>query len=113
MLSIFPDLLTFGILSPFIIRIAVSVIGLKYGLERLKKPYKWLSVFYIITSIFIFIGLFTQVAVLVAIALAKIDYYINRNSGEKPNFYIYSLIIAVLLSLLLTGPGFLAFDLPL
>jgi len=113
MLSIFPDLLTFGLLSPLILRIAISIIGIKYGFLRFKKPMKWFSILYIVTSIFIFIGLYTQIAVLIGIALAKIDFYINKNNAEKPNIYIYSLIIMVLLSLLFTGPGFLAFDLPL
>lgn len=114
-LSIFPQLFTYVLLAPFLLRITVGILRLFAGLERYKKEYKWLSVFYIISSLLIIVGLYTQIAVLVAIVCVKFDYWTEKKLGsvsrEKKALTI--LMIVILISLLFTGPGFLAFDLPL
>ncbi|MFA7216552.1 MAG: hypothetical protein WC095_01030 [Candidatus Paceibacterota bacterium] len=114
MLSLFPFLLSFGLISPFLLRITVALIGLKYGIKRYNKSLKWLSILYIVFSFFIFIGLFTQIFALLGIALAKLNYYLDRKySDKKPDMGMHIVVIIILLSLVFTGPGFLAFDLPL
>lgn len=118
-LTIFPSLLTFGLISPFILRLAVALFVFSLGKNRYKKEYKWSSVFYIASAVLVFIGLYTQIAVLIAIVVLKFDFYLeywkNRTFTpiSKETYFLYSLAIIILLSLLFTGPGFLAFDLPL
>ena len=114
-LSLFPHLLTYGLLAPMLLRISVGLLRLFAGIERYKKGHRISSILSIISSILIIIGLYTQIAAIAAIVLIFFDYYtekkISHISKEKNALTI--LMIAILLSLLFTGPGFLAFDLPL
>lgn len=118
-LSIFPSLLTFALLSPFITRVMAALFVLYLGKKRYNKEYKWISFIYIVSGALVFIGLWTQVAAIVAIAVLKWDFYVdfyrNRNVTlpAKETYFLYALAIFILLSLLFTGPGFFAFDLPL
>lgn len=116
-LSIFPDLLTFGLLSPLIIRIAIGSFLIYIGKKRYNKDLSWSSLFYIISGALLFVGLYTQVAVLLAIAVLKMDFYLDHYKNQMPipedkKFY-YGIIIISTLSLIFTGPGLFAFDLPL
>lgn len=116
-LSIFPSLLTFGLLAPFIIRIALGLFVIYLGKKRYNKEFSWASIFYIVSGALVFLGLYTQVTVLIAVAVLKLDFYLDHYKGgipvpEDKKIY-YGIIILSLLSLLFTGPGFLAFDLPL
>ena len=114
-LSIFPYLLTFGLIAPLLLRLSVGILRLFAGLERYKKEYKILSIFYIASSILVIMGLYTQIAIIVAIGLVKFDYYMERKAGtlSREKQALTVLMIVTLISLLFTGPGFLAFDLPL
>ena len=114
-LTIFPELLNYSFFAPTFLRLAAGVLILFAGLERRNKEYKGLSVVYIITSILIITGLYTQVAVLAGIVLIKFEYYMARKSGSltREKTALTIIMIVILLSLLLTGPGAFAFDLPL
>ena len=115
-LSLFPSLLFLGAaLSPALLRLAIAVIGLLATKERYKKNYKWASVLYFVTSFFILIGMYTQAFVLVGIAIICFDGYINNKTEtlSKERKILYVLMGMTLLSLLFTGPGFMAFDIPL
>ena len=114
-LTMFPALLTYGLLAPFILRLSVGIIRLFAGIERYKKEYKWTTILYVISSLMIIVGLYTQIAVIVAIILIKFDFYLEKKAGglsrEKTTLAV--LMTMILISLLFTGPGFWAFDLPL
>ncbi len=114
-LSVFPQLLTYSLVAPLILRLAVGILRLLAGFARHRKKHKWLAVFYFLSSLFIIVGLYTQIAVIVAVLLVKFDYYMEKKAGtlspEKKALTI--LMVVILLSLLLTGPGLFAFDLPL
>ncbi len=114
-LQVFPELLTFGLLAPFILRIVVGILRIFAGIERNKKEYNWLSFFYFASSILLIVGLYTQIAALAAILLVIVDFYTENKAmsltREKKALTI--LTIAILLSILVTGPGIFSFDLPL
>ncbi len=118
-LSLFPALFTFEIFAPLLLRLVVSLYILHLGLQRYKKEYKWSSFFYFIASGLLFVGLYTQAAAIAGILLNKfdfyVDYYKNRKISpvSKEKYFLYALAGVILLSLLLTGPGAFAFDLPL
>ena len=114
-LTTFPDLLTFGMIAPLLLRLAVGILRLFAGLERGKKQYKWTSVFYVLSSLMIIVGLYTQIASLVAIVLIFFDYYTENKIAPltREQKALTILMTIILISLLFTGPGFLAFDLPL
>ncbi len=115
-LSLFPELLTFGMLAPFIIRLALSYFILKAGWETYTHgPVKWLSVIYFIVGSMLVIGLYTQAISIAIILLIKYDFWTKRKitpiSSEQMTLYI--LASAISLSLLVTGPGAFAIDYPL
>jgi len=117
--SVFPDLLTFGLLAPAILRATIAIIGIMAGWSVYKKSEKLsdklYSLPYFITGIFLIIGMYTQVFAIVGIAMVVLNNYVNIGienvSGERRVFQV--LICVILISLLFTGPGFMAIDYPL
>ncbi|MEQ1500465.1 MAG: hypothetical protein ABL917_03805 [Parcubacteria group bacterium] len=114
-LSMFPDLLVFNIFAPFLLRLIVGLFVLNVGLERLKKTYSFIAIFYGILGVLLIIGLYTQLASMLAIIFVSADYYLNKGGHpfSKEKKILYFIIKIILLTLIVTGPGFLAFDLPL
>ncbi len=133
-LSIFPNLLTFWLLAPFILRVIIGLIFIYFGISKilLEKEEKinffkkfnqnigislfWVvSVLEIIGGIFLTIGFFTQPTALVLsfIILVAIYSKIRHPSRLSNTLEFFILTLAVLLSLLFLGPGFWGIDLPL
>lgn len=121
MLSIFPGLLTYQLISPLLIRIVLGAIFVFWSYQTLFK-YKALgtytklsSVLEGIAGILLIVCLFTQLASLYLLADLLVRLYkkvMNKNFlTDGVNYYLILLVLAI--SLLLTGPGFLALDLPL
>lgn len=114
-LSLFPSLLTFGLFAPFILRLAVAYFILSLGLDRYKKPYRLASIIYAIFGLLLVVGLYTQAVVILSIILISCDYFLDKGKTNfsKEKKILFFTMKVILLSLLLTGPGFIAFDLPL
>jgi uncharacterized membrane protein YphA (DoxX/SURF4 family) len=114
-LSIFPQLFFLGLLSPLLLRLAVGVFIISLGITRYQKMRDWSTLVYTITGLLLVIGLYTQIAILIAILILIFDFYTDKSpvhiSSEKKILYV--IILVVLISLMFTGPGFFAFDLPL
>ena len=114
-LSIFPRLLDYTILAPSILRFVVGIFLILAGSVRSKSKQRWLAILYVANGLFIIIGLYTQIVVLFAILFILIENYLEKKEGvlSREKSAITFLMIAILLSLMLTGPGIFAFDLPL
>ena len=133
MLSIFPSLLILGIFAPFILRMAVGLYFFYTGYHHLQKeqesivkeakkyvPFaKPLMVFSalieIVIGLSLIAGFLTQIASLVGIIYILI---LLRMKKACPVFVrreriLYVMILVILLSLLFTGAGAIAVDLPL
>lgn len=114
MLSIFPSLLSYPLVAYFILRITLFLSLSFLAWQRKNKEYKGFSILEGITSIFILIGLFTQVAVLVSVLLTLIEYYLESKKGQNvESKMVKYFMISISISLLLLGPGIFAFDMPL
>jgi len=134
MLSIFPALLTYELLSPLILRVVLGILFISLGyLELTKERERWQQVFQILKlkpekiwakvfgvvelmgGILLVLGLFTQLAALLFVIIGFAECYVEYRAPVvlKRNIVFYVLITAISLSLLFTGAGFLAFDLPL
>lgn len=133
MLNPFPGLLDYAILSPFIIRLVLGFIVLNLGFLKLRgERERWTALFRtflgfggsfvflvalveILAGSLIVVGLFTQVAALAVALLSFVNLYLEMKEDAlvKRDFVFYATLFAMSLSLLLTGAGFLAFDLPL
>lgn len=134
MLNPFPDLLVYSLLAPFILRVVVGLIFVNLGILAFKNEKKrWvtslstlqipkpevavkiLGAIEMIGGFMILVGAYTQIAALVLGLLTFAEAYVEYKDPTilKRNFVFYSLILAILLSLLLSGAGAFAIDLPL
>ncbi len=134
MLNPFPELLTYALLAPFILRLTLGYILINLGYLKLKaEKNRWETIFQMLgfkekalaTKILAYIellgglallfGFYTQIAALVFAILLGIELFIERKEETlmKRDLTFYILLFAISLSLLFSGAGFLAFDLPL
>ena len=120
-LSVFPQLLFLGLIAPLLLRVAVGVFMLFSGWERYKKTQNqsfvphFTSGLLVISGVLVLLGLYTQIGVILGIIALIFDKYVETRSGQlsRDKKILYIIVAIILLSLLFTGPGFLAFDLPL
>jgi len=134
MLSIFPSLLIFGIFAPFILRVAVGIFFFNTGYRHIQKEQDALvselssrlgtfakpfaitvAVVEIIIGLSLIAGFLTQiVAILGMIFVLKLLWFKNECPVfAKHEKIFYVMLFVILLSLLLTGAGAPAIDLPL
>ncbi|MEK7552470.1 MAG: DoxX family protein [Patescibacteria group bacterium] len=132
MLNPFPELLSFGLIAPFILRIILGYLFINVGYLKITSEKKrWQSFFEgiklkpasffvkffgfveIIAGVMLVIGLFTQITALILAILTFGELYIEfkEESLLKRNLVFYLLIFTISLSLIFSGAGFFAFDL--
>jgi uncharacterized membrane protein YphA (DoxX/SURF4 family) len=126
MLNTFPELLSFGLLSPFLIRIVLGLIVIDLGFASLKTEkkerlrvisltkipnpkyvLKAFSYLQMIAGFFVFIGLYTQIAALVLILLTFIETFIEYKESSllRRDLGFYLMMFVMSVSLLLSGAG--------
>lgn len=134
MLNPFPELLAYAIFAPFILRIILGYIFINLGYLKLTseknrwklsfetlrikpseffvKTFAWIE---ILGGVMLILGFYTQIATLILgiIAFAELYMEYKEESLLKRNFVFYLLIFSICLSLLFSGAGFMALDLPL
>lgn len=133
-LNTFPDLLTFSLFSPFILRVALALVVINLGYLKLdKEKMAWQQLFEtihivparyfvrilasieIIGAFMLVLGAYTQItAIILAITFfceAVLEY--REPILEKRNLAFYILIFSIAFSLVFLGAGALAIDLPL
>ncbi len=134
MLNPFPDLLTYSLLSPLILRVVAGLIFIDLGVLAFKnEKERWLASFStlkipnpkmaikilggieIVGGIMLILGYYTQIAALILGLLTFAEAYIEYKEPEvlKRNIVFYVMLLAIVLSLLFSGAGAFAFDLPL
>lgn len=133
-LSVFPDLLTYGLFAPLILRLTLGFILLYFALLKATSDRAAKISFFeslgmrpgsvfvslvggieLVTGLFLIFGLYTQVAALAsaAIMLAATIIKTRRRDALPNDIEFYILLLAVSVSLLFLGAGFFAIDLPL
>jgi uncharacterized membrane protein YphA (DoxX/SURF4 family) len=134
MLNPFPELLTYSLLAPFILRLTLGYILVNLGHLKLKaEKGRWEIIFQmlgikqkalatqilayveIVGGLALIFGIYTQIAALIFVILLGIELYVERKEETlmKRTMTFYVLMFAIAFSLLFSGAGFLAFDLPL
>ena len=134
MLSVFPDLLAYTLLGVAIVRIAIGLFLFVSGISTLTNKkvaltkyiqekglpfadfWPWfMGILMLIVGGFLIIGFLTQVSTIVAIYLLIkmlfIDWGKKKIYGNTP--LVYLVLIMISASLIFSGAGFLAVDLPL
>ena len=138
MLSIFPSLLWLGLAAPFLLRVTLGLVFLHASYLKLKKEKneraelfqeiglkpgavysQSLGYFEILLGLSLIAGYMTQISALIGALLFGTIAFIKifkkpstmEKVGESGEYYLILTIISI--SLLFSGAGFLAFDLPL
>jgi len=120
--SLFPSLLTYSQVAPLIIRAALGITLIYAGYQKIKgrgTSSGSNSVIYgvaeIAIALFLVIGLFTQLAALLnaVILVIKLGFKAREGKFLSDGINYYILLLTMAISLMFTGAGFLAFDLPL
>jgi len=134
MLNPFPDLLVYSLAAPFVIRLTVGLIFVRFGAlglsaerhrmaavcERIGlRPGAFFgaicSFLELAAGAMLVVGFYTQIAA-IATALFSIILIVHKLSGKQfgsEGVLFDLLLFSASISLLLSGAGFLAFDLPL
>ncbi len=131
MLNTFPTLLDFGLGAPTLLRIALALTLIYFALNKLLRdrhnelqPFSKismpgaLSLFGIVegvSGILLLIGLYTQVAALATIIVLVLTLLLKHKTKTftENEPFLLSILTVIALSLLFSGAGFLAFDVPL
>jgi len=135
MLNTFPFLLSFGLLAPLILRVAVGIYFLQTGLSHLKinrhtgeeiaaaensmrssAGMIWgVSIIEAIAGLALIAGFLTQISALVLSVLLILAIILKRKNHLlfKHSTGFYMLLLCICISLIFSGAGFLAIDLPL
>lgn len=115
MLSLFPNLFAFPLLAFFVLRITLAYHFALITKARFKKPYSFIAVFELTTTILLAIGLYTQGALIATIALLIIESFVDRKLDvfDRKDAQIRTILGLIAFSLMFLGAGAFAFDLPL
>ncbi len=134
MLNPFPELLALSLLGPFLLRVVLGLIFIDLGFLKLRgEKERWMSLFETLglrpTTLFVpiyaileiaggillIIGLWTQIASLAFAIFTGIELAVEWRDRAllKRDLVFYLLILVISVSLLLTGAGAYAIDIPL
>jgi len=134
MLSPFPALFAFSWFAPTIIRIVLGVFFVRFGLAKLRSEKSDKLTFFelagfprarafllitawveIIGGAMLFVGFYAQVAAIALSVIMAGAVWIKRQKPEllKNDIEFYVLLLVATASLILTGAGAFAFDIPL
>jgi uncharacterized membrane protein YphA (DoxX/SURF4 family) len=132
--NLFPELFSFTLIAPFILRMVIGFIFLNLGYLKLgKEKPGWIvslevlnikpagffvgliGIIEAIGGLLLIAGAYIQITALVlgVIALAELFIEYREESILKRDFVFYLLLAAICASLLLTGAGLWAVDIPL
>lgn len=114
MLSLFPDILFLAPFSALIIRIALAVTFAIAAWRHVSQPETWLrviSIAEVAAAAALFVGSMTQAVALGGAAIAIL--WLSFKPARAMPVSTIILVLVMCLSLLVTGAGALAFDLPL
>lgn len=134
MLNPFPELLTYSLMGPFILRVVLGVIIAETGVLKFRSERdRWIASFEalhlkpadilvsilgfveIIGAVGLILGLYTQIAALIFVVVYGLELYVEYKEEQvlKRDIVFYLLMFTIALSLLLTGAGAYAYDIPL
>jgi uncharacterized membrane protein YphA (DoxX/SURF4 family) len=133
-LNPFPELLAYSLLAPFILRLLLGLIFIDLGILKFRgEKQRWIAscealnmrpaelfvhlyaFLQIAGGVLLLIGLWTQVAALMFVIFTGAELYIEWRAREilKRDLVFYLLLFIISLSLLFTGAGAFALDIPL
>lgn len=126
MFLVFPSLLTFSFFAPTVLRVISASIFLREGYRMTKSAQSvspkssvmlwYLAIIEITVGVSFLVGFWTQLGAILGIFLTlKLIYFKKkgRDTWARESIPTYLLLLGICVSLLVTGAGAFAFDLPL
>lgn len=112
--TVFPALLTFSFFAPTILRVFLAIAFFCDARKYWSKKERWWIPDGIaaIVGVLLLVGYGTQIVAILGIGYLAFVYYKKDHESVFSNKTAAFLALAILLSLLATGAGALAFDLP-
>jgi uncharacterized membrane protein YphA (DoxX/SURF4 family) len=132
--NIFPELFSFSLIAPSILRVILGLLFLNLGSLKLGKERSgWVSSFKLLNihpagfftgllgivetvgGFLLIIGAYTQLTALILLIISICELMIEyrEESVLKRDFVFYLLLATICVSLLLTGAGLFAVDIPI
>lgn len=118
-LSIFPGLYNYREYAPLLLRASIGLVFLGDGWQDVKKRggMKTFNIVVgslkIVSGLALLFGAYTQLWTLIAGMLSLFNITLSIREGDWQKIKYYLIIFIILTSLLLSGPGLYAIDLPL
>lgn len=115
MLTLFPQLLFLSAFAPLVIRIIVGLASLRRASLHIKHKnvtHSVLSILFVLTGIALIVGFQTQLMAVVSavlLILSLIPIFRNSHTSKEATL----ILIFIVLTLVVTGAGLYAIDLPL
>ncbi|MCC7004835.1 DoxX family protein [Candidatus Nomurabacteria bacterium] len=133
MLNVFPELLSYSLLAPFVLRLFLGgfflyagwqkIVGKRADWEKLLADINlvptslWLKIFAVIEIVcggFMVIGFLTQIVTVILAFFMILALSLKRKEFVlKESYFFYILVLVISISLLFSGAGAWAIDLPL
>jgi uncharacterized membrane protein YphA (DoxX/SURF4 family) len=119
MLSLFPSLLSYSPLGPFLLRVVLAAILFYWAYGRFKGPRTRIlisaGIVEAVTGFLLLIGLFTQLAALILIIVmtVKLSQKIKTKAFFTDGVNYFFIVLVIAITVLFMGPGAFSFDLPL
>ena len=134
MLSPFPELFAFGWFAPTIIRLVLGIFFVRFGISKLRSEksekltffelagFPRANIFLLLSAwieiaggILLIVGFYTQVTAIILALFMAGAVFIKWRKPEllKNDMEFYILILAATATLIISGAGALAFDIPL
>lgn len=129
MLNTFPNLLTYGLFAPLLLRLLLGAFlifksykffkeqnGLWSSGSRVQKIYRGTMIVVAISGLLLVIGLFTQIAALLVLIITGGAFVYKKQITKTlshEDMVAYTFVLVISFSLMLSGAGFYAIDLPL
>lgn len=132
--NLFPELFTYSLLAPILLRVAAGLVFMNLGSLKLgKERAGWINSFNFLNirpagfmvslvgilesvgGVLLIIGAYTQITALILGVIALIEMLVEykEESILKRDFVFYLLLTVICASLILTGAGLWAVDMPL
>ncbi len=134
LLSTIPYLLNFRFFAPLLLRVAIGCLFVFYGYQKLttKRTHKKLffesigfrqglffaislGIIELIGGVLLVVGLLTQPTALILAVIMAVAFIVKLQHPTtlEHERVLYFILLVILISLTLSGPGYYAFDLPL
>jgi uncharacterized membrane protein YphA (DoxX/SURF4 family) len=115
MLALFPSLLSWALLAPFIIRFVLGITLIHFAFRHYKAHQRTTALGFGILGILILIGFLTQLAATLTsiVFIVLLVHKMKRGAFMSDGVNYYLLLLGMALSLLFSGAGLYAIDWPL